>query len=94
MNGYGDIFTDAELARNFRMDGTDPGWVADVKGTGARYALLKTGIASSPTGCDTLEGWDGDCSAATRSCCSKPPTTGRRPTRDSGRTWPSRAVRG
>ena len=43
VNGYGDIYTDAELARNFRLDGTDPGWVADVKGTGARYALLRPG---------------------------------------------------
>ena len=43
VSGYGDIYTDAELARNFRMDGTAPGWVSDAKGTGARYALLKTG---------------------------------------------------
>ena len=43
MNGYGDIYTDDELARNFRMDATNPGWVASVQSTGARYALLKPG---------------------------------------------------
>jgi hypothetical protein len=40
MNGYGDIFTDAELDRNARMDATQPGWLRYVKETGAEYALL------------------------------------------------------
>jgi hypothetical protein len=57
VSGYGDIYTDAELARNYRMDGTAPGWVADVKGTGARYALLKTG-SDLAYGLDTQEGWE------------------------------------
>jgi hypothetical protein len=57
VSGYGDIYTDAELARNFRMDGTAPGWVADAKGTGARYALLKTG-SKLAYGLQTLEGWE------------------------------------
>ena len=83
VSGYGDIYTDAELARNFRMDGTAAGWVADVKGTGARYALAQDRAPSSPTGC-RLSRAGRSCSAATRSSCSKPPTTGRRPTRDSG----------
>jgi hypothetical protein len=43
MNGYGDIFTDAELERNYTMDATNPGWISDVKGTGARYAVLRPG---------------------------------------------------
>ena len=30
MNGYGDIYTDDELDRNFRLDATNPGWVASV----------------------------------------------------------------
>jgi hypothetical protein len=41
MNGYGDVFTDDELADNFRMDSTNPGWLRTVKATGATYALLK-----------------------------------------------------
>jgi hypothetical protein len=41
MNGYGDIFTDDELARNYRIDQTNPGWVASARSTGARYALLR-----------------------------------------------------
>ena len=57
VNGYGDIYTDAELDRNLRLDGALPGWVADVKGTGARYALLKTG-SDLAYGLDTQEGWE------------------------------------
>jgi hypothetical protein len=57
ISGYGDIYTDAELARNFRLDGTAPGWVADVKGTDARYALLKTG-SDLAYGLQTFEGWE------------------------------------
>ena len=41
MNGYGDVFTDDEIADNFRMDSTNPGWLRSVKATGAKYALLK-----------------------------------------------------
>ncbi len=40
MNGYGDVFTDDELADNFRIDSTNPGWLRSVKATGAKYALL------------------------------------------------------
>ena len=40
MNGYGDIYTDDELERNFRLDGAGTGWVSDAKRTGAEYALL------------------------------------------------------
>ena len=57
VNGYGDIYTDEELARNFRLDRTAPSWVADVKGTDARYALLKTS-SQLAYGLKTLEGWD------------------------------------
>ena len=44
MNGYGDIFTDDEIARNYR-DGRapTPAGSQSVKGTGAQYALLRTG---------------------------------------------------
>jgi hypothetical protein len=41
MNGYGDIYTDAELEQNFKMDATNPGWLTAVKATGAKYALLR-----------------------------------------------------
>ena len=58
VNGYGDIYTDAELARNFRIDGGSPGWVADVKGLDARYALLRTG-SELAYGLQTLQDWDG-----------------------------------
>ncbi len=56
MNGYGDIFTDAELERNFRMDATNAGWLESVVDTGARYALLAPGsrLAYDLT---RLEGW-------------------------------------
>ena len=83
MNGYGDIYTDAELARNFRMDGTDPGWVADVKGTGARVRAAQAGVQARLRARDPARAGR-RCSAATRSCCSKPPTTGRRPTSETG----------
>jgi hypothetical protein len=57
VSGYGDLYTDAELARNLRLDKASPGWLADVKGTGARYALVRTdsGLAY---GLNTLEGWE------------------------------------
>ena len=56
VNGYGDIYTDAELARNFRLDRASSGWVADVKGIDSRYALLRTG-SELAYGLQTLEGW-------------------------------------
>ncbi len=28
MNGYGDLFTDSELQRNYQLDETLPGWDA------------------------------------------------------------------
>ena len=56
MNGYGDIFTDDEIARNYKMDATLPGWVREVEKTGARYALLRPN-ARLTYGLDTLEGW-------------------------------------
>jgi hypothetical protein len=43
MNGYGDLFTDAELQRNYTMDATLPGWDDDVERSGADYALLVPG---------------------------------------------------
>ena len=57
VNGYGDIYTDAELARNFRLDGTLTGWLADMKGIDSRYALLRTG-SELAYGLQTLEHWD------------------------------------
>ena len=56
MNGYGDIFNDNEIARNYQMDATNPGWLDSVKGTGATYALLRPG-AKLTYGLDRLEGW-------------------------------------
>ncbi len=56
MNGYGDIFTDEEIARNYEMDATLPGWLAEVERTGARYALLRPN-ARLTYGLDVLEGW-------------------------------------
>ncbi|MEO6511487.1 MAG: hypothetical protein ABIO16_10885, partial [Nocardioides sp.] len=43
MSGYGDVYTDAEIARNYRLDGSGTGWVADAKSTGAKYALVVPG---------------------------------------------------
>jgi hypothetical protein len=40
MNGYGDLYTDAELERNASIENLAPGWVQQVKDTGVRYALL------------------------------------------------------
>jgi len=57
MNGYGDIYTDAELERNYQMDATLPGWVSAVERTGARYALLRPGSRLA-YGLEQLEGWD------------------------------------
>jgi hypothetical protein len=56
MNGYGDIFTDDEIARNYEIDATLPGWVDKVEKTGARYALLQPD-ARLTYGLDDLEGW-------------------------------------
>jgi hypothetical protein len=56
MNGYGDIFTDDELDRNYEMDATNAGWLEKVKATGAEYALLRPN-ASLTYGLDELEGW-------------------------------------
>lgn len=56
VNGYGDLYTDAELDRNFRLDSTDPGWVAAVQETGARYALLDPGSRLA-YGLQNLESW-------------------------------------
>ena len=43
MNGYADIYTDAELSRNVRMDAGYPGWLRDVKGIDTRYAVVEPG---------------------------------------------------
>jgi hypothetical protein len=43
VNGYGDIYTDAEIERNYKMDTTLPGWDNAVRETGATYALLRPG---------------------------------------------------
>lgn len=56
MNGYGDIFTDGELERNYRMDGTAPGWLDDVRSTGATLAVLQPGEKLAAALRD-LEGW-------------------------------------
>jgi hypothetical protein len=56
MNGYGDIFTDGELARNYQIDATNPGWAGAVQRTGARYALLKPGSRLAYS-LEELEGW-------------------------------------
>ena len=56
VSGYGDMYTDAELDRNFRLDGASSGWVADVKGTDSRYALLRTGSRLA-YGLQTFEDW-------------------------------------
>jgi hypothetical protein len=56
MNGYADIYTDDELDRNYRLDATNPGWLATVKSTGARYALLRPGSRLA-YGLEVLEDW-------------------------------------
>jgi len=56
MNGYGDIFTDSELERNFRMDGGQAGWRESVVSTRARYALLAPGSRLAYN-LATVEGW-------------------------------------
>jgi hypothetical protein len=55
MNGYGDIFTDAELARNLQLDSTSSGWAEALQRSDARYALLQpeSGLAYSLE----REGW-------------------------------------
>ena len=40
MSGYGDIYTDAELDRNFDISTLRPGWDREVERTGATFALL------------------------------------------------------
>lgn len=57
MNGYGDIFTDDEIARNYEMDATLPGWLDEVERTGATYALLRPDTRLT-YGLDDLEGWE------------------------------------
>lgn len=42
MHGYGDTFTAPELQRTSRLTGIKPGWIADVRNTGAHWALLST----------------------------------------------------
>jgi hypothetical protein len=56
MNGYGDIFTDDELARNYQLDATNAGWLASVHKTGAKYALLRPG-ARLTYALTTFEDW-------------------------------------
>jgi hypothetical protein len=56
MNGYGDIYTDAEIARNYEMDATLPGWLDEVERTGATYALLRPGTRLTYS-LDELQGW-------------------------------------
>jgi hypothetical protein len=56
MNGYGDIFTDDELARNYQLDATNAGWPESARATRAQYALLRPG-ARLTYALDTLEGW-------------------------------------
>ncbi len=56
MNGYGDLFTDAELARNYQMDGALPGWDRTVEGLGVEYALLRPGSRLAYN-LEHTEGW-------------------------------------
>jgi hypothetical protein len=43
LNGYGDLYTDAELQRNADIEAGNRGWVEDVKETHAQYAVVKPG---------------------------------------------------
>lgn len=56
MHGYGDTFTSAELDRTSRLTGLKPGWIADVRATGAQWALLS---AKAPLTYDLThtQGW-------------------------------------
>ncbi len=56
VSGYGDIYTDSEIARNYRLDGTAPGWVADVKSIDPAYALVRPGSRLAYE-LQTLEDW-------------------------------------
>ena len=49
MNGYGDIFTDDEIARNYRMDATNPGWLESVEGDRRHVRPAPSGTRGSPT---------------------------------------------
>lgn len=54
-HGYGDVFTDSEIAHISTIETAGPGWVADTKATGAVIAVQQTG---SPLGYDLQQlGW-------------------------------------
>ena len=56
MNGYGDIYTDDELARNFQHGRDQPGLGGECQGDRRRGTPCSDRGASSPTAC-RLEGW-------------------------------------
>lgn len=43
MHGYGDTFTTAELDRNHQLLWAEPGWDTELRRTGARIAVVRTG---------------------------------------------------
>lgn len=56
MNGYGDIFTESELQRNYDIGRMSPGWDNLVRGTGAEFALVPPNSALA-YGLRETEGW-------------------------------------
>ena len=56
INGYGDIYTDAELERNYKMDATLAGWDDAVRDTGATYACSRP-RSRLAYGLEHLENW-------------------------------------
>ena len=83
MNGYGDIYTDDELARNFRMDGDRPRLGGRRQGHRRARTRCSGRARELAYGLQTLEGWR-CCTAATTLVLLEAPTTGRRPTRRPG----------
>ena len=56
MHGYGDVFTDAEIRRNFDLVRLNPGWEAELRDLDVDVALVDPG---SPLGyaLQEVEGW-------------------------------------
>lgn len=55
-DGYGDRYTDSELKRISELGATKPGWVEDLKATGAHWALLDPDVPLAYT-LMTTQGW-------------------------------------
>ena len=91
MNGYGDIFTDAELARNYQLD-------AHELRLGGERARRPAPVRPAPTRLEAdlrpgrARGLDACCTAATSWCCSTATARLAGPLRRLNR--PDRAVRG